>query len=102
APRWANFALQNADLLLVIGSRLDIAMTAYAHNRFARGAVKIMVDIDTAEIEKMQMDIALPVMGDARAFIEAMLSELKPRAKQDFAPWLARIAHWKERYPLLQ
>ncbi|MGD0787156.1 MAG: thiamine pyrophosphate-binding protein, partial [Terracidiphilus sp.] len=54
APRGANFALQNSDLLLVVGSRLDMAMTAYAHDRMARGAVKIMVDIDPAEIRKMK------------------------------------------------
>jgi len=48
APRGANFTLQNSDLLLVVGSRLDMAMTAYAHERMARAAVKIMVDIDPA------------------------------------------------------
>ena len=54
APRGANFTLQNADLLIVVGSRLDMAMTAYAHDRMARGAKKVMVDIDPAEIRKMR------------------------------------------------
>src|SRR5207302_2061533 len=43
APRGANFTLQNADLLLAIGTRLDMAMTAYAPERLARGAKKVMV-----------------------------------------------------------
>lgn len=101
APRWANFALQNADLLIVIGSRLDMAMTAYAHDKFARGAAKVMVDIDRAEIDKMKMDIALPVVGDANAFIGAMLAELESTSVPAYSPWLARIADWKERYPLV-
>ena len=46
APRWANFTLQNSDCLLILGCRLDLAMVAYSHERFARGAKKIIVDWD--------------------------------------------------------
>lgn len=103
APRWANFALQNADLAIVIGARLDMAMTAYAHERFARGAIKVMVDIDEAEIRKMRMEIALPVVADAARFIDAMQAELDAQpALPRYDAWLARIADWKREYPLLQ
>jgi acetolactate synthase-1/2/3 large subunit len=103
APRWANFALQNSDCVLVIGCRLDMAMTAYAHERFARGAVKIMVDIDQAEIQKMKMDIALPVVADARAFLEAIYKELgKDAGLPSYAAWLKKIQDWRKTYPLLQ
>jgi len=103
APRWANFALQNSDCVLVIGCRLDMAMTAYAHERFARGAVKIMVDIDRAEIQKMKMDIALPVVADARAFLVAIQKELEKEARlPSYASWIKRIHEWRAAYPLLQ
>ncbi|MFZ2267950.1 MAG: thiamine pyrophosphate-binding protein [Azonexus sp.] len=103
APRWANFALQNADLLLVIGARLDMAMTAYAHDRFARGAVKVMVDIDAAEIQKMRMDIAVPVAGDAAEFLAIFNKKLDsgPTLPQ-FGDWLRRINRWKTNYPLIR
>lgn len=103
APRWANFALQNADLVLVIGARLDMAMTAYAHDRFARGAVKIMVDIDVAEIQKMKMEIALPVVADAKDFLQALHAALDAGPSlPSYGAWLERIASWKKEYPLLQ
>ena len=103
APRWANFALQNADFVLVIGARLDMAMTAYAHDRFARGAVKVMVDIDEAEIRKMRMEIAVPIVSDAGAFLKAANTVLDAGpALPSYEAWISRIAQWKAEYPLLQ
>jgi acetolactate synthase-1/2/3 large subunit len=101
APRWANFALQNADFVLVLGCRLDMAMTAYAHERFAPKAVKVMVDIDAAEIAKMKMDIELPVVADVRAFLAASLAQLDGLRLPAFDRWIEQIADWKVRYPLL-
>ncbi|HEV8002207.1 MAG TPA: thiamine pyrophosphate-binding protein, partial [Planctomycetaceae bacterium] len=101
APRYANFILQNCDLLIAIGARLDMAMTAYAHDRLARGAKKVMVDIDPAEIAKMQTKIHVPVQADARAFLSEFLkrtNELRPR---DRSAWLARCRGWRERYPVV-
>ncbi len=59
APRGANFALQNSDLLISIGARLDMALVGYSHRNFARCAKKAIVDIDPAEIAKLDMDIAV-------------------------------------------
>ena len=102
APRWANFALQNSDLILVIGARLDMAMTAYAHENFARGAVKIMVDIDPAEIKKMRMEIALPVVADAKDFLICLNKQLSTISRlPSYTEWVKKIAYWKQRYPLL-
>src|SRR5664280_1828328 len=66
APRGANFALQNSDCLLIIGSRLDMALTGYAPDRFARAAKKIMVDIDPNEIGKIKTLIDMPICADAK------------------------------------
>lgn len=103
APRWANFALQNSDFLLSIGARLDMALTAYAHENFARGATKVMVDIDLAEIKKMRMDIAVPVVADARDFLQCINQKLLAENPiPSFAPWLDQIKAWKHAYPLIQ
>lgn len=102
APRGANFTLQNCDLLLIVGSRLDMAMTAYAHDRLARGAKKIMVDIDEAEIRKMQTPIHLPIVADAKAFLTEFSQQsagIDPRAWQD---WVDRCRAWKAKYPLVR
>ena len=62
--RYANFVLQNADLLVVLGSRLDSSLTAWNHANFAPRAKKIIIDIDPAETDKLDMDIAVRIDGD--------------------------------------
>jgi acetolactate synthase-1/2/3 large subunit len=52
--RGANFTQQNADCLIILGARLDLPSLAFDHKNFARAAKKIMVDVDPAEIWKMQ------------------------------------------------
>jgi acetolactate synthase-1/2/3 large subunit len=102
APRGANFAIQNCDFLLTLGARLDRVITGYAPERFARGAHKVMVDIDPAELAKMGNSIQTKVPADAGEFIRALLrrrSEIQPR---DRSAWKARCADWKERYPIVQ
>jgi acetolactate synthase-1/2/3 large subunit len=101
APRGANFTLQNSDLLLVVGSRLDMAMTAYSHERFARAAVKIMVDIDPAEIRKMKTPIHLPIVADAKAFLEELKAQAGAIHGHRWQPWVQMCQQWKERYPLV-
>lgn len=101
APRGANFTLQNSDFLLTIGARLDMGLTAYAHDKLARSAKKIMVDIDASEIRKMKTDIQLPVCADANAFIEEMLRQSDRIIVRDRSPWLARCSDWKQRYPVV-
>src|SRR5215470_14476635 len=101
APRGANFTLQNCDLLLSIGARLDMAFAAYAHDRLARAAKKILVDVDPAEIEKMNMRIDVKIVADARAFLRELVRQLGPRPRRTSAAWLERVRDWKRRYPVV-
>jgi acetolactate synthase-1/2/3 large subunit len=101
APRGPNFALQNSDLLLVIGSRLDMAMTAYAHDRLARGARKVMVDIDAAEIRKMKTPIHLPIVADAGVFLAELKSQVAAVQPGRWSGWRDRCRGWKDRYPIV-
>jgi acetolactate synthase I/II/III large subunit len=101
APRGANFTLQNCDLLLIVGSRLDMAMTAYAHDRLARGARKVMVDIDEAEIRKMKTPIDVPIVADAGAFLNQLLEQGGTVDPRRWTKWVKRCQDWKSKYPLV-
>jgi acetolactate synthase-1/2/3 large subunit len=101
APRGVNFTLQNADLLLVLGSRLDFSITGYAPERLARGATKIMVDVDAAEIGKLAAYVDVPIVADAGDFLAAVAAELNGRAWPDWSAWLARCQGWKRRWPVV-
>ena len=89
APRGANFALQNSDYLLTIGARLDIVVTGYAPDKFARAAKKIMVDIDQAEIRKMGTNIDLAICADAKAFIMEFLNQINTVLPKKRLNWIS-------------
>jgi len=105
ASRGANFALQNSDFVLVIGNRLDPPLRGWDLSQFARGAYKTVVDIDPAELRKLEGTIDNPICADARAFIDLMLKQaqsLRGHEKgKDRTPWLQRCRDWKTRYPLV-
>jgi len=98
--RAANFIVQNSDLLLVIGCRLEPSVTAFNAAGFGRNARRVVVDIDQAEILKLgQIDV--PVVADAGDFLR-MLSERQPdilaRSREE---WLAYCRRLRERYPVV-
>ncbi|MEI7481989.1 MAG: thiamine pyrophosphate-binding protein [Elusimicrobiota bacterium] len=96
--RYANLALANSDLLLILGSRLDNRQTGTKPGTFARGAVKIHVDIDPVELNaKVKADIALNC--DVRVFLEALNSALNARPREALAPWHKVIESCRLRYP---
>ena len=101
ASRGSNFAIQNSDFLLSIGSRLDRVMTGYAPDRFARAAEKVMVDIDPAELAKMGDSIQHKICCDAGVFIRAFLARRSEIKQLDRSSWLARCAQWKTCYPVV-
>jgi acetolactate synthase-1/2/3 large subunit len=101
APRGANFTLQNADWLLALGARLDLVVTGYAPQNFARGAKKIMVDIDGAELRKMGGTIDIPVQADVKAFIDEMTRQLDAVKPRDRSDWNARWRKWQTKYPVV-
>jgi acetolactate synthase-1/2/3 large subunit len=105
ALRAPNFAVQNCDLLLAVGARLDNVVTAYNPKKFARSAKKIVVDVDPAELAKFPPDAGIDrkIEADALAFVEALLRlarEPETPPKRDLKSWLDRCAEWKRKYPL--
>jgi len=68
----ANWAVDNCDLLLVIGERLQLTQTSFNYKDFAKGAYKIMVDIDAEEMRKKTVNIDLPIHTDAKLFLQEL------------------------------
>ena len=108
--RAANFAVQNADYLLCIGTRLDTKATGTPAKWFAREAHIVMVDIDQSEIDKMA-HVGVKVQGecfDAKWYMQSILKQREAFAAWDggmfpvaWPEWLARCQDWKHRYPIV-
>jgi acetolactate synthase-1/2/3 large subunit len=101
APRGANFTLQNCDFLLAVGARLNLVVTGYAPDKYARAARKVMIDVDAAELQKLGGVIDLPIESDARAFLLELLRQADNIVRRDRSDWHRRCADWKRRYPVV-
>jgi len=99
--RAANFAVQNADLLLCIGTRLSINLTGHEYSKFARGAKVLVVDPDAVEHSKKTVRIDRFIKSDASKFLKAMSSFKKGPASSDWPAWAAKCRGWKNRYPVV-
>jgi acetolactate synthase I/II/III large subunit len=101
APRGANFALQNCDFLLTIGARLDVVCTAFAPEKLARAAKKVMVDIDAAELNKLEPFLDVAICTDAGSFLNELLPQLASVSLPDCIDWKVRCKDWTREYPLI-
>ena len=81
--RAGNFTVQNADFVLILGSRLNIRQISYNFKNFANRAYKVMIDIDRAELDKPTLNIDLKVHCDLRDFIIEFLNQTKIYVKSD-------------------
>lgn len=100
--RAGNFAVQNSDLVLSIGSRLSIRQVGYNWTTWARAAYVIMNDIDADELKKPTLHVDMPVWGDAKDLLEK-LDKLIDEGSKVFneAFWLERCSRWKKDYPVV-
>jgi len=99
--RSANFAVQNADLLLCIGSKMDFTQTGFDTRSFARTAKKIVVDIDKNEIKKLDFKIDLKIIADAGLVLNEIADQLNNIKKKDRGAWKNKIKEWREKYPIV-
>lgn len=96
--RAGNLAMQNADLIISIGSRLSVSVVGHEYDLFAREARVIIVDIDTIEHKKQTItNIDKIINCDAKQFIKRMLAS----AQSNFAAWLDVCSNWKKKYPVV-
>jgi acetolactate synthase-1/2/3 large subunit len=94
---YANYAVQECDLLIAIGARFDDRVTGHLPT-FAPKAKHIHIDIDPAEIGKnVRADV--PIVGDAKLVLRDLIENV-PAQKGKHDAWLEQIAEWKKRFPL--
>ncbi len=99
--RPANFILQNADLLLILGTRMGIRMTGYAFKSFAPKALKIMIDIDPNEMRRPLFPVSYPINADAACTVRALLDALQTTPLAEKKHWLAYCRKMKNSYPVV-
>lgn len=94
--KYANYAVNECDLLITIGARFSDRVTVRA-DAFAPKARIIHIDIDPAEIGKnVQVDI--PIVGDVKRVLEQLCQVVQARTETE--EWSAKIREWKDKYPL--
>lgn len=107
AGRAGNFALQNADVYLSIGSRQSISQTGYSYKTWAREAYTILNDIDPEELKKPNLHVSYPVVADTAALMEELVRELRARGCTKEAPlfkktaWFDKCQSYKRNYPVV-
>lgn len=94
----ANWAMNQADLIICLGARWDDRVTGRL-DAFAPNSIKIHVDIDRSSINKT-VRVDLPIIGDCAVVLEQMLAAWGDRKPQDLAPWKERIDSWKAKNSL--
>lgn len=85
--RLGNIMVQNADLLIILGTRLSIRQVGYAYDLVAPKAYKVMVDIDRAEMEKPTLNINMPIHVHLAEFVDKLWSKIQDLTLPDFAEW---------------
>lgn len=99
--RAGNFAIQNADFLISIGSRNNIRQIGYNWETFAHGATKVIVDIDPAELKKPTVIPDLEIQADAEDFLHELNRQLDKQSMPDWNDWKNWCAVRKGSYPTL-
>lgn len=101
--RAGNFAVQNSDLVIIIGSRMPIRQLSYNWENFAREAYKIHIDIDQAELQRPFLKADLPLVYDAKFILASLIEKIKTEKLHfDFKEWLGWCIERKNKYPVVQ
>ena len=91
---YANYAVQQCDLLIAVGARFDDRVTGKTET-FAPNAKVIHIDVDPASISK-NVGVDIPVVGDAKVILKALAKEVE---YQERKKWFGKIAEWKKKFP---
>lgn len=100
--RYANFIQQNSDLFMSIGARMNLLQTGYNFDGFAREAVRIMVDIDRAELSKINVRPDISIQCDAKVFLRTMLCYADRIVRKERTEWLDYARRMKAAYPIIR
>ena len=92
---YANYATNNCDVLIAVGSRFDDRVTGKL-DAFARKAKIIHIDIDPTSVSK-NVPVDIPLVGDAKTVLKELLALIDKNERNE---WLNKINNWKKEYPL--
>ncbi len=97
--RMANFTVQNSDLIIAIGARLNIRAVSYNWEYFAREALKIVVDIDPSELKKHTLRADIGIQADAKKFLQELNKVLLKDKIPSYESWIEKCHSYKTKYP---
>lgn len=97
--RGGNFVVQNCDLLISLGCRLNIRQISYNYNDFSKDAYKIIVDIDGEELKKHTIHPDLPIHADVKDVIHSLLESTYEGGNEEHKKWVAWCRKTDARYP---
>lgn len=97
--RGGNFVVQNSDLLIVFGCRLNIRQISYSYNQFAKHAFKIIIEIDVAELQKPTITADLPIHADLKDVILSLLESNFVNNNPLHKKWLNWSREINQKYP---
>jgi len=100
--RYANYAVQNSDLIVALGARFDDRVTGKL-STFAPEAKIVHLDIDPAEISKL-VTATVPLVGDVKRLLPQLTEEVRAafaqHGKPDTSAWWKRVDDWRKKHPL--
>lgn len=98
--QYAGLAIHNADVVIVIGARLDVRQTGTLTDKFVPNGKIIRIDLDKSELEYPRIKSHISIHSDAKKALFHLISSLKNKDKKDISQWHAKIAEWKQMFPL--
>lgn len=99
--RPGNWAVQNSDVFLSIGSRLSVRQVGYDIRTWARDAFTIVEDVDAEELRKPTVRIDMPIHADAKDFINALCGAIGDSPLGEKTEWIDRCLGWRKSYPVV-
>jgi len=98
--QYAALSIYHADVLVVLGSRLDIRQTGTLPDKFSPDATIVRVDLDEHELKYSRVKCHINVYADIQTFLIKLAEEIKKKPRKDLSKWHEQIARWKSSFPL--
>ncbi|MCI8483291.1 MAG: thiamine pyrophosphate-binding protein [Lachnospiraceae bacterium] len=99
--RSANFAIQNADVIISVGCRLASSLVGHSPQQFAKNAYVFVVDIDQKELDKPGVKIDYKAKLDCKDFFTELQKKLSEHTLPDYEEWIMICNEWKAKYPVV-
>ena len=95
--RSANFALQNADCLIILGCSMNVTHVGYDTKSFSTGSKKVMIDIDPSELKKDIFKVDVAIEADVADFLQVALADTTDWSIEE---WSEKCLYWKNKWPI--